>query len=188
MDLIYILPYIYRSLISEWRQQSKKHWSVTASNLQAWMPATHYVQETLFSFFRALVFLVGPHAITCSASVWNGRLNQLQAFIIYTVFLIKKKKCQKPLVASAASLVEADRAGRGSNTEPGIAKPVAPSHHSHRIMDSSQQSSPDILPKDYFKYSKFSGADNFSYKLIINTVLCCVKQYQCPSGHLTSGG
>ena len=61
------------------------------------------------------------------------------------IFLIKKKKCgggkkkRKKLIgiATAASSVvlrglpKAD-AGRGSNTEQGTAKPVAPSHHSHR--------------------------------------------------------
>ena len=34
-------------------------------------------------------------------------------------------------------------AGRGSNTEPGITKPVAPFHHSHRIVNSNRQSSPE---------------------------------------------
>ena len=57
-------------------------------------------------------------------------------------------------------------AGRGSNTEPEIAKAVALFHHSHRIVDSSRQSSPGISPKDFFKYGKFEGVDNFSYKLI----------------------
>ena len=36
---------------------------------------------------------------------------------------------------------------RGSNTELGIAKPVALFHHSHRIVESSWQSSPDISLK-----------------------------------------
>ena len=62
-------------------------------------------------------------------------------------------------------------AGRGSNTEPGTGKPAALFHHLHRIVDSSWQSSPDISLKNYFKYSKFWGVDNFSYKLIIQ---CCV--------------
>ena len=46
-------------------------------------------------------------------------------------------------------------AGRGSNTEPGIAKPVALVHHSNRTGDISRQSSPGISPKDCFKYGKF---------------------------------
>ena len=73
-------------------------------------------------------------------------------------------------------------AGRGSNTEPEIAKSVAPFHHSHRIVDRSQQSSPDISLKDCLNYSKFWDVDSLSYKLIIQ--LCVV----CPSRHLTSGG
>ena len=68
--------------------------------------------------------------------------------------------------------------GRGSNTEPGIAKPVALFHHSHWIVDSSRQSSPDISPKIASNsYGKFWGVDNFSHKLIINTALCCVLGY-----------
>ena len=55
---------------------------------------------------------------------------------------------------------------RRSNTEPGIAKPVTLFHHSHRIVESSRQSPPCISPKDCFKYGKFRGVDNFSYKLI----------------------
>ena len=49
--------------------------------------------------------------------------------------MIKKKKYKKSIkiiiFGSARGLSKAD-AGRGSNTEPGIAKPVAPFHHSHR--------------------------------------------------------
>ena len=57
-------------------------------------------------------------------------------------------------------------ASRGLNTKPGIAKPVALFHHSHRIVDSSWQSSPGISSKDCFKYGKFWGVNNFLYKLI----------------------
>ena len=50
---------------------------------------------------RTMVFLVGPHPFEMAD--W---LNGLQTFIIYTVFLIKKKKCKDSSVASAASSVE----------------------------------------------------------------------------------
>ena len=104
------------------------------------------------------------------------RQNQLRVFIIYTVFLIKKKKCKKRTsVASAASLVAYRKqitVSRGLNREPGIAKPVTLFHRSHWIVDSSQQSSPVISPKDCFKYDKFWGVDNFLYKLIDSSVLC----------------
>ena len=40
----------------------------------------------------------------CPFGMADG-LNRLQAFIAYTVFLIKKKKCKKSSVASAASAV-----------------------------------------------------------------------------------
>ena len=71
-------------------------------------------------------------------SVWNGGLTEstaLGAFISHLHrILIKKKKCKnKSSVATAASSValhglpKAD-AGRGSNTDPGTAKPVAPFH------------------------------------------------------------
>ena len=108
-------------------------------------------------------------------------LNRLWAFIIYTVFLIKKKKCKNKYIyikviigilsciVSIVSFMVYQKqitASRGSNTEPGITKLVAPFHHSHRIVDSSRQSSPGVSPKDCFKYGKFWGVDNFSYKLI----------------------
>ena len=44
------------------------------------------------------------------------------------------------------------------------------------LVDSSWQSPPDISLKDCFKYSKFSGVDNFLYKLIIQ--LCVVFQHE----------
>ena len=153
----------------------EKRWSVTVSDLQAWTYTIQDCQMTLcarntsfffFFFPRTTVFLAGPHAV-CPFGMADW-LNRLRAFIIYTVFLINKKKCKK----------NKNIASRGSNTEPGIAKPVALFHHSHRIVDSSRQSSPGISPKDCFKCGKFWGIHNFSYKLIS----------ECPSGHLTSGG
>ena len=56
-------------------------------------------------------------------------------------------------------------AGRGSNTEPGIAKPVAPFHHSHRIVDSSRQTSPDISPK--------TVSNMVSFGLLISSRINC---------------
>ena len=51
-----------------------------------------------------MVFLVGLHAVCPFGMV--DLLNRLQVVIIYTMFLIKKKKClKKLLVASAASSV-----------------------------------------------------------------------------------
>ena len=46
----------------------------------------------------------------------------------------KKKIFGKATAASSVALRGLSKAdaGRGSNTEPGIAKPVAPFHHSHR--------------------------------------------------------
>ena len=55
-----------------------------------------YALETLFFFFfypRTTVFLAGPHAV-CPFGMADW-LNRLRVFIIYTVFLIKKKKCKK---------------------------------------------------------------------------------------------
>ena len=65
-----------------------------------------YALETLFFFFfypRTTVFLAGPHAV-CPFRMADW-LNRLRAFIIYTVFLIKKMKSKKSSVASAASSV-----------------------------------------------------------------------------------
>ena len=78
-------------------------------------------------------------------------LNRLRAFIIYTAFLIKLKKCKKSsgVFCSASWLTIENQitAGKGSNTGPGIVKPVVLFHHSHRIVDNSRRSSPDISPK-----------------------------------------
>ena len=144
----------YMSMISEWRRQ---RWSVTVSDMQAWTC-------TLDCQLRAMrenppppplhpgvlrSFLGGA---TCGVSVWKGGLSRLRAF------LIKKKKCKKSSAASAASSValrslpEADHCGqrieyRTRNREAGCAVPS--------LVDSSSQSSPDISPKDCFKYRKF---------------------------------
>ena len=76
--------------------------SVIVSDLQAWT----YIYWTAscvlcmgntfffpFSFSHTMVFLVGPHAL-CLFGMADW-LNQLRAFIIYTVFLVKKKKCKR---------------------------------------------------------------------------------------------
>ena len=106
---------IYRSMISEWRRQLKSAvLAVTVSDLQAWTYTILDWQMTLcarntsfflfFLFSRTTVFLAGPHAV-CPFGMADW-LNRLRAFIIYTVFLIKKKKCKKKSsVASAASSV-----------------------------------------------------------------------------------
>ena len=63
------------------------------------LPDARYELETLlffFFFFSAYYGLFG--GATCGVTVWNW----LRAFIIYTVLLIKKKKCEKSSVASAA--------------------------------------------------------------------------------------
>ena len=178
---------IYRSMISEWQQQLK------SAGLWQYQTFRHYTildcQMVLcarkpFFFFLSLsvlcvcvcttVFLAGPHAI-CPFGMAD-QLNRLRVFIIYT----KKKKCKKPTsVASAASSwltgsrsLWAITVSRVSKREPGIAKPVTLFHCSHRIVDSSRQSSPGISPKDCFKYDKFWGVDNFLYKLIDSSVLC----------------
>ena len=105
------------------------------------LPDVHYALETLlfpFLYAGTPVFLARPHVV-CPFGMADW-LNRLRAFIIYTVFLIKKKKCfvsfliKKSSVPTPTSslafhgLPKAD-AGRGSNTERGIAKPVAPFHH-----------------------------------------------------------
>ena len=174
-------------------------WSVTVPDLQAWTHTILDCQIALlatnisFSFSRTTVFLAGPHAV-CPFGMADW-LNRLWVFIIYTAFLIKKKKRKNKKIKIKSSVASADwlcwhthrqercmayqkqiTASRRSNTERRIAKPVVLLHHSHRIVDSSRQSSPGISPKDCFKYGKFWGVDNFSYKLISrqidNSVLC----------------
>ena len=135
-------------------------------------------RNTLFFFSLAYYGLFG--GATCRGPFGMAEwLNRLRAFIIYTVLLIKKKKCKKKIkkicslccIVSNVSWLTRSRSlrlNRGrSNTEPGIAKPVTLfRHHSHRIVDSSRQSSPGISPKDCFKYGKFWSVNNFSYKRI----------------------
>ena len=94
---------------------AEKRWSVTVSDLNSGMdlytglPAARYARETLlflsflFLFSSTTVFSVGPHAV-CPFGMADW-LDRLRACIIYTVFLIKKKKCKKSSVASAASSV-----------------------------------------------------------------------------------
>ncbi len=155
----------------------EKRWSVTVSNLQAWTYTILDCQLFFFFFFFFFWFFVFVFWV-----FWFGMedwLNRLQAFIIYTVFSIKQKCddyflifcCCCWSVASAASSValhglpEADHCGqrieyKTRNSEAGC------SIVSYRIADSSRQSSPGISPKDCFKYGKFWGVDNFSYKPI----------------------
>ena len=93
-------------------------------------------------------------------------VNQCLEFVLGVMYKIYNGLVQCPniktkLVPPPAQIT----AGRESNTEPGIAKPVALVHHSNRIGDISRQSSPGISPKDCFKYVKFWRVDNFSYDL-----------------------
>ena len=148
---------IYRSMISECRRQSKnaglwQYQTFRHGPILYWTARCALCARNFFFFFffngGTSVFLAGPHAV-CPFGMADW-LNRLQAFIIYTVFLIKKKKCKKSAVAFAASsvmphgLITTEKTGRGSNTETGTAKPVSQFHHSHRIVDSSRQSPPDI--------------------------------------------
>ena len=145
----------------------EKRWSVTASDLQAWTYTILDWQMTLcarntsfflfFLFSRTTVFLAGPHAV-CPFGMADW-LNRLRAFIIYTVFLIKKKKCKKKSsVASAASSValhglpEADHCEQRIEYRTRNSEASSLFHNSHRIVDSSRQSSPGISPKDCFRY------------------------------------
>ena len=142
------------------------------------LPAARYARETLLLFF--LLFFahcgfccclgVGPHAV-CQFGMADW-LNRLRAFSYLHVFLIKKKKRKKSSVASAASSValhglpKADHCGQ--NIEPGTAKPDALFHHSHRIMDSSRQSSPDILPKSRAAFQRFASTDAKHYVFCVS--------------------
>ncbi len=165
----------------------EKRWSVTVSNLQAWTYTILDCQLFFFFFFFFFCFFFFFFFFFCFFLLlfavcpfrMEDWLNRLQAFIIYTVFSIKQKCddyflifcCCCWSVASAASSValhglpEADHCGqrieyKTRNSEAGC------SIVSYRIADSSRQSSPGISPKDCFKYGKFWGVDNFSYKPI----------------------
>ena len=78
------------------------------------LPDARFAQKT--RPFRSLrSFWMGHIRCAFGMADW---LNRLRAFIIYTVFLIKKKKCKKSSVSSAASSValhglpEADHCGQ----------------------------------------------------------------------------
>ena len=73
--------------------------------------------------------------------------------VMYKIYsgLVQCPNIKTKLVPPPAQIT----ADRGSNTEPGIARPVALVYHSNRIGDSSRQSSPGISPKGSFKYGKF---------------------------------
>ena len=90
-DLICILAYIDQWFHSA-QSAVEKRWSVTESDLQAWLPAACYAREALFfiffSFFADYGLLVEPHEV-CSFGMADW-LNRLLTFIIYIVFLIKK--------------------------------------------------------------------------------------------------
>ena len=111
-------------MILEWRRQSKcaglwKYRTFRHGSVLYWLSPILYFPPPpppppffFFSFFffflsffpRTTVFLAGPHAV-CPFGMEDW-LNRLRAFIISTVFLIKKKNCKKKLkkssVASAA--------------------------------------------------------------------------------------
>jgi len=98
------------SMISEWRWQSKSaglwpYQTFRYGPMLYWTARWRYALEAIFFLLRTAVFLAGPHVVCLFGMV--DCLNWLPAFIIYTVFLIKKKKCKtkKSLVASAASSV-----------------------------------------------------------------------------------
>ena len=60
------------------------------------LPDVRYALEIFFLLLfspHTMVFLAGPHAV-CPFGMADW-LNRLRVFIIYTVFLIKKKKCKK---------------------------------------------------------------------------------------------
>ena len=73
-----------------------RHWPVLCVEL----PAARYAQKTHAHFAHYGLF---AH-VQCAFGMADW-LNRLRAFIIYTVFLIKKKKCKKSTVSSAASSV-----------------------------------------------------------------------------------
>ena len=84
---------IYKSMISEWRQQSKSAglWQYQIFRhrpvlYNTGLPAALYAWETLLFSLHTTVFLVEPHAV-CPFGMADW-LNQLWAFLIYTVFLI----------------------------------------------------------------------------------------------------
>ena len=126
---------------------------------------------------RTTVFVSRQHPV-CPFGMADW-LNRLRAFIIYTVFLIKKKKYKKSSVSTAASSVafhglpKAD-AGRGSNTGPGITKPVTPFHHSHRIAVNNLLRT---FHRRLLHMWEFLRLNNFSYKLLINTPVCFVSAW-----------
>ena len=65
------------------------------------LPDARFAQKTR-PFRAPRSFWMGHIRCAFGMADW---LNRLRAFIIYTVFLIKKKKCKKSLVASATSSV-----------------------------------------------------------------------------------
>ena len=105
---IYIYIYIYMSMISEWRQQSKSTglWQYqTFRHGPTYWTASCVLCSRNTSFLHTSLFggATWWHAVSLFGMAdW---LNRLGAFIIYTVFLIKQKKCKKSSVASAASSV-----------------------------------------------------------------------------------
>ena len=85
--------------IGPWFQNGGSSRKALVSDLQAWTytildcQMALYTRNTFFFFFfysRVLVFLAGPHAM-CLFGMADW-LNRLWVFIIYTAFLIKKKK------------------------------------------------------------------------------------------------
>ena len=95
---------------THWRRQSKsaglwQYQTFRHGPILYWTASCALCARNTFflSFFAYYGLLVGPHAV-CPFGMEDW-LNRLRAFIIYTVFLITKKKCKKSSAASAASSV-----------------------------------------------------------------------------------
>ena len=146
-------------MISEWRRQSK---SAGLWQYQTFRhgPRLHWTVKCALCARNTFLFLLFSFHILWS--FWRGHMWRVclewrtdwidcehSLFTLCSWLRRRKVKIKKSLVASAASSVA-----------------LALFHHSHRIVDSSWQSSPCISPKDCFKHSKFWGVNNFSYKLI----------------------
>ena len=192
-------------MISEWRRQSKSaglwHWQYQTfehGSILCWTARWRYALETPLSLSLSLFHVLRSFwrgHMRCVRLEWRTDWIDCERSLFTPCSWLRRRNVKNPSVASAASSValhglpEADHCEQRIEYRTRIAKPVTLFHHSHRIVDSSQQSSPSISPKNCFKYGKFWGVDNFSYRLDRSTALCCVSAWSgMSSGHLTSGG
>ena len=152
-------------MISEWRRQSKSAGLWQYQTFRHGLRDARYALYILLLFFSTYYGLLGRATCGVVRLEWQTDWIDCECLLFTPCSWLRRRNVKKIIIGSLCCIVSSASwltrsrsvtASTGSNTKPGIVKPVALFHHSHRIVDSSRQSSPGISPKDCFNYGKFS--------------------------------